>query len=100
MCIRDSPTVNYSSTSNKIISVENKVFVLETNGEIEIGGLKKTFTVLLNCTYDDEMKTISFVGRKDITMSMFNIEKPTAFFGQLKTMDELNVIFNMSFTKQ
>ena len=45
------------------------------------------------------MKTISFEGNKDITMSMFNIVRPTAFFGKLKTMDGLNVKFNMSFTK-
>lgn len=95
----EHPMVNYNSTENKIVSVKDKSFVLESKGEIEIGGLKKPFSFLLNCSYNEEIKTISFEGNKDITMSMFNIVKPTAFFGKLKTMDELNVKFNMSFTK-
>ena len=95
----EHPMVNYNSTENKIVSVKDKSFVLESKGEIEIGGLKKPFSFLLNCSYNEEIKTISFEGNKDITMSMFNIVKPTAFFGKLKTMDGLNVKFNMSFTK-
>lgn len=95
----EHPMVNYNSTVNKIVSVKDKSFVLESKGEIEIGGLKKPFSFLLNCSYNEEMKTISFEGNKDITMSMFNIVRPTAFFGKLKTMDGLNVKFNMSFTK-
>tara|TARA_B110000908_G_C10234595_1_gene442575 strand:+ start:279 stop:872 length:594 start_codon:yes stop_codon:yes gene_type:complete len=95
----EHPMVNYNSTENKIVSVKDKSFVLESKGEIEIGGLKKPFSFLLNCSYNEEMKTISFEGNKDITMSMFNIVRPTAFFGKLKTMDGLNVKFNMSFTK-
>lgn len=95
----EHPMVNYNSTENKIVTVKDKSFVLESKGEIEIGGLKKPFSFLLNCSYNEEMKTISFEGNKDITMSMFNIVRPTAFFGKLKTMDGLNVKFNMSFTK-
>jgi len=95
----EHPMVNYNSTENKIVSVKDKSFVLESKGEIEIGGLKKPFSFLLNCSYNEEMKTISFEGNIDITMSMFNIVRPTAFFGKLKTMDGLNVKFNMSFTK-
>jgi hypothetical protein len=95
----EHPMVNYNSTENKIVSVKDKSFVLESKGEIEIGGLKKPFSFLLNCSYNEEIKTISFEGNIDITMSMFNIVKPTAFFGKLKTMDGLNVKFNMSFTK-
>lgn len=96
----ENPTVNYNSTENKITIVADNKFVLESKGTIEVAGVVKPFKVLFNGFFDNELKTISFEGNKDITMSMFSIEKPTAFFGQLKTMDELNVKFNVSFTKQ
>lgn len=96
----ENPIVNYNSTENKIITVKDNIFELETKGTISVAGVEKPVSVILNGSFDEELKTISFEGNKDVTMSMFNIEKPTAFFGQLKTMDELNVKFNVSFTKQ
>jgi hypothetical protein len=94
------PLVTYTSTQNKIITVNGDKFVLESVGTITAAGVSKPFTVKLNGDFNAIMKTISFVGTKDVTMAMFNIVKPTAFFGKLKTKDELNVKFNVSFIKQ
>ena len=94
------PLVTYTSTQNKIITVNGDKFVLESVGTITAAGVSKPFTVKLNGDFNAVMKTISFVGTKDVTMAMFNIVKPTAFFGKLKTKDELNVKFNVSFIKQ
>ena len=74
--------------------------MLETVGTITAAGVSKPFTVKLNGDFNAIMKTISFVGTRDVTMAMFNIVKPTAFFGKLKTKDELNVKFSASFIKQ
>ncbi|SDW18471.1 YceI-like domain-containing protein [Lutibacter oricola] len=95
-----NPLVIFKSSKNKITSVKENKFVLECEGTIAAAGVEKPFTVLLNGSLSADMKTISFEGNKDVTMSMFNIVKPTAFFGKLKTKDELNVKFNVSFIKQ
>ena len=95
-----NPSVIYKSTENKITSVKENSFVLETVGIISAAGVEKPFTVVLNGIFDAALKTISFEGNRDVTLSMFNIVKPTAFFGKLKTKDELNVKFNVNFIKQ
>lgn len=93
------PSVVYKSTENKIVSVKDNTFILESKGTIATAGVEKPFVVIFNGVFDTEMSTISFEGNKDVLMSMFNIVKPTAFFGKLKTKDELNVKFKVSFTK-
>lgn len=95
-----NPTVNFSSKQSKIISISDSIFVVESIGVLDVAGVKKEITVLLDCTNDLQDNNFSFKGNKDITMSMFDIVKPTAFFGKLQTMDELNVKFEMSFIKE
>ncbi|EPR73188.1 hypothetical protein ADIWIN_1969 [Winogradskyella psychrotolerans RS-3] len=92
--------VTYKSIENKITALDGDKFVLESVGTITAAGVSKPLTVTLNGFFNTEMKTMSFEGTKDLTMTMFNIEKPTAFFGKLVTKDELNVMFNLSFIKQ
>ncbi|TXG35206.1 YceI family protein [Seonamhaeicola maritimus] len=94
-----NPSVTYTSTENKIISVDGNNFILESKGIISAAGVEKPFEVSFDCIFDAEMNTISFEGNKDLTLSMFDIVKPTAFFGKLQTKDELNVKFKVSFTK-
>lgn len=95
-----NPRVKFSSNQSKIIAVTDSIFVVESKGVLDVAGVKKEITVMLNCTNNSNTDVVSFKGNKDITMSMFDIAKPTAFFGKLQTMDELNVKFNMSFRKE
>lgn len=93
------PTVSFTSKENKITAVNGSSCVVEISGTLEVAGVKQVVIVTANCKYNAAAKTISMEGNKDITLSMFKIEKPTAFFGKLQTMDELNVKFNLNFTK-
>lgn len=95
-----NPLVTYKSIENKITAADGDEFVLESVGTITAAGISKPLTVTLNVFFNAEMKTMSFEGSKDLTMTMFNIEKPTAFFGKLVTKDEIIVKFNLSFIKQ
>ncbi len=95
----EHPIVSFTSKENKITEVNGNSFVMEIKGTIEVAGVKQIVLVKANCNYNAAAKTITMEGNKDITLSMFKIEKPTAFFGKLQTMDELNVKFNLNFTK-
>lgn len=90
------PLVTYKSNENKIIAIDGDKFVLESTGTITAAGVSKPLIVTLNGVFNTEMKTMSFEGSKDLTMSMFNIVKPTAFFGKLVTRDELTISFSLS----
>lgn len=94
------PLVSYKSKENKITIVDGDKFRLESVGIITAAGVSKPFIVELNGLFNKETKTIIFEGTADVTMTMFNIVKPTAFFGKLKTTDELTVKFNVNFIKQ
>ncbi|TYA86832.1 YceI family protein [Seonamhaeicola marinus] len=95
----ENPNVIYNSTENKITSVTDDSFVLESKGTIKLAGIEKPLEVTFNGTFNSSLSTISFKGSKGVTFSMFDIVKPTAFFGKLQTKDDLNVTFNVSFTK-
>ena len=90
------PLVTYKSNENKITAIDGDKFVLESTGTITAAGVSKSLIVMLDGIFNTEMKTMSFEGSKDLTMSMFNIEKPTAFFGNLVTRDELTISFSLS----
>jgi hypothetical protein len=94
------PSVTYKSIENKITAVNGNKFKLESVGTITAAGVSKPLIVKLNGLFNNETKAINFEGAADVTMTMFNIVKPTAFFGKLQTADELAVTFNLSFIKK
>lgn len=95
----EHPNVVFNATENKISSVTGTTFVLETTGIVEVAGVKKPLLVKLNCTYNSKLQTLVMEGEQQVTMSMFQIEKPTAFFGKLQTMDALKVTFKINSSK-
>lgn len=95
----EHPNVVYNSSENKILSINGSSFVLTSKGTIEVAGVKKQIEVTLNCNYDEKLQTLVMEGEQNVTMSMFQIEKPTAFFGKLQTMDALKVTFKVQANK-
>ncbi|ALJ05354.1 hypothetical protein APS56_09545 [Pseudalgibacter alginicilyticus] len=96
----EHPNVIYNSSENKIIAINDSSFILTSIGIVEVAGVKKPMEVNLNCTYDKKRQTLVMEGEQNLTMSMFQIEKPTAFFGKLQTMDALKVSFKIHANKK
>lgn len=94
-----NPSIEFNGTSSKITSVKDNLFVVEIKGTVNVAGVKQNLVVLADCNYNAASQSFTLEGNKDVTMSMFQIEKPTAFFGKLQTMDELNVKFKFNFLK-
>ncbi|WP_298238958.1 YceI family protein [uncultured Algibacter sp.] len=95
----DHPNVSFTSNEAKITAVDADGFTAESIGTIKIAGVEKEITVVFKVTTENNNGSFHFKGNKGVTMSMFSIEKPTAFFGKLKTMDDLDVSFHLKFTK-
>lgn len=94
-----NPSVQFNGTSSKITSIKDNLMVVEIQGTINVAGVKQNLVVVTNCNYKSGAQSFTLEGNKDVTMSMFQIEKPTAFFGKLQTMDLLNVVFKFNFIK-
>jgi hypothetical protein len=95
----EHPLVIYTATQNQITGIGEKNFDVTSSGILEVAGVKQEIEVFVHMTYSENMASFVGEGSTDLTMSMFSVEKPTAFFGELKTMDELNITFNLKFSK-
>ncbi|MEM9718596.1 MAG: YceI family protein [Bacteroidota bacterium] len=66
---------------------------LEAKGNLSIAGVSQP--AVLNVTGKAEAAEWTFTGSYPIKMSDFNIEAPTAMFGQIVTGDEVQVSFKL-----
>jgi len=82
------------SSINK--SSENN-YKVNTKGYLTIAGAKK----LVDMTFDLKIDNTSIClsGSKDLKMSDFNIDAPTAMFGTISTGDQITIKYNTVFTK-
>ena len=85
------PTISYQSSSNNL-SGSNEI---TSNGQLTMAGVSKP--KLLKVTYVLKDKKITIKGAIKMKMSDFDIKPPTAIFGTLKTGDEVEIVFDVSF---
>ena len=64
-------------------------------GELTIAGESKTIELWTTVEMLEEKIHIS--GSKDLKMTTFNIEPPTAMFGQIKTNDDITIQFDVHY---
>lgn len=70
---------------------------LAVKGVVNLAGVTRTIIFDLNVTHADN--TFHFQGTKSLKMSDFEIEPPTAMFGQIVAGDEIAVEFDLRFGK-
>jgi polyisoprenoid-binding protein YceI len=70
---------------------------LSATGEVTIAGVTNAMTFELDLTYADNAFRIQ--GTRSLKLSDFNIEPPTAMFGQIETGDEIDVRLDLVFAK-
>jgi polyisoprenoid-binding protein YceI len=70
---------------------------ISTTGKLSISGSSQTIPV--EVTYSAYGNSVNFIGSKEIKFSDFKIEPPKAVFGTIKTGNELQLSFNIVFTK-
>jgi polyisoprenoid-binding protein YceI len=66
-------------------------------GEITLAGVTKP--IIFDLNMDVANDTFHFHGQKSLKLSDFQIEPPTAMFGQIETGDDITVIVDVSFGK-
>jgi len=64
-------------------------------GELNIAGISHDVELLTTVTIEDKALMIS--GKRDMKMSDFDIEAPSAMFGQIKTNDDITIRFTVKY---
>lgn len=77
------------------IQVERAPAKLSTTGNVQLAGVTRPMTFILDITYDDN--TFHLTGSQSLKLSDFEIEPPTAMFGQIETGDEIKIAVDLSF---
>lgn len=71
---------------------------LSATGDIQLAGVTHPMTFVLNLSYLDN--TLRFVGSKSLKFSDFEIEPPTAMFGQIETGDDIKIELDLFFNDE
>ena len=71
---------------------------ITATGDLTIAGTKKNTSIDAVCTVQSN-GDIKCTGSKKIKCTEYNIDPPTAMFGTIKTGDDLEIVFDVTFTK-
>ncbi len=94
----DFPNITYTLSRVNSLTKSGDDWVVETTGILTIGGTAKTvdMTVKAKIQADGE---IVFTGSKKITLTSFNLERPSAMLGVIKCGDDITLTFSLTMKK-
>jgi len=81
--------------SAEVMAKEDGSMYLISNGVLTLAGVEKEISV--EVSFVEEDGTLSLTAVKDFAMSDFNIEPPSAMFGQIKTNDDISIQFEFTY---
>jgi polyisoprenoid-binding protein YceI len=87
------PTIKFKLT--KPLELAESVSRFSAAGNVELAGVTKPMTFDLEFTRAGD--TLRFQGKRSLKLSDFDIEPPTAMFGQIETGDEIVVAVDLVF---
>ena len=92
------PQIRFTLIDNTVREVNGQAFVIEASGNLEIAGVTRTVTLTVNGKPDGTNR-YQFDGSKKLNMREFDMEPPTAMFGQIVTGEEVEINFTLIATK-
>ncbi|UZR96033.1 YceI family protein [Chondrinema litorale] len=97
----ENPYIEFKSTEPAVISsITNKVdniFLITSKGELSMAGKTQPVEIQLEGKFIDA-NTIQFTGKREMKMSDFGIEQPSAMFGTIVAGDDITVNFDLKFS--
>ncbi|MDH3648185.1 MAG: YceI family protein [Saprospiraceae bacterium] len=88
----DFPEVSYQSNH---IDMTGENGMIRSIGKVVIAGEEREISIDVHKGSDP----LSFTAEKDLKLSEFSIEPPTAMFGQIVCYDDISLSFELSFKK-
>ncbi|MEQ9100562.1 MAG: YceI family protein [Imperialibacter sp.] len=90
----ENPNITFSLTDNQITSPGKETFAVEAKGNLTIAGKTNAVTLPVAGKRDASGK-YSFEGSYKLNMKDYDMEPPTAMFGQIVTGEEVEISFKL-----
>lgn len=90
------PSINFKMTSINNLKTEGASFTADIKGVLKVAGKSKE-VVLKSSGLFKEDNSLSTSGNVNLKMTDFGISPPTAMMGAMKTGDDINIKFNLTF---
>lgn len=94
----DHKEIRFTLTEVTRVERSGSRFILTCLGKLTIAGTTKEVQLTATCLPGDG-GTIQCIGEKAIRMTEYGVEPPSFMFGSVKTGDELQIVFDVVFTK-
>ena len=88
------PEITYELTEAKVTEVNESSFYLETTGTLTVAGKAQDVAMVVMGQPQDGGQ-YTFTGKHDLKMTQFDIQPPTALFGQIEAGDDITVKFTL-----
>lgn len=94
----EHPNITFKLENNQVTSVNGEKFMLNANGRLTIAGVSKVvqFPVEGRLISDQRM---GFTGAYKLNMKEYEMEPPSAMFGQIVTGEEVEIKFDLVVNK-
>ncbi|MGF1636435.1 MAG: YceI family protein [Cyclobacteriaceae bacterium] len=94
----EHPNITFELGDNKITSVSGDTFEMEAKGNLKIAGKSQAIVLQVKGARNSASK-VSFVGSYTLNMKDYDIEPPSAMFGQIVTGEEVTINFDLIVSK-
>ena len=90
------PNITFKLSKAEVSSVNksDQTFLMDVSGELSMAGTSKQVSFPMKGMKNDAGNYV-LDGEKKIDMTAFNIEPPSAMFGQIETGKEITVVFHL-----
>lgn len=89
------PEITFNLKQVKSITKKSDHYLVDAVGTFTIAGESRTVSVQAKAYLTTS--TIKFTGSKDLKLTDFNIDPPTALLGTVKTGDDITINYNLIF---
>ncbi len=90
----ENPNISFSLTDNQVTTPGKETFEVEAKGNLSIAGKTNAVSMSVMGKRDADGK-YSFEGSYKLNMKDYDMEPPTAMFGQIVTGDEVEISFKL-----
>lgn len=90
----ENPHITFTLGANQITTPGKETFALEANGSLSIAGVTKPVTMTVTGKSNAGSGYV-FEGAYKLNMRDYNMEPPTAMFGQIVTGEEVEIAFKL-----
>ena len=94
----EHPEIIFNMTENEVSELGAESFKVQTSGKLTVAGVTKdvSFPVEGKLLAEDKM---SFIGSYKLNMTEYDMEPPSAMFGQIVTGEEVEIKFELIVNK-